>query len=76
VPLGEFFVEFLDGAGHADRSCKSVVFTIGGLLWNDVHAKLVVFDMAHGEQDGAMPQKRCEFFEHGDGSFSMEWSWI
>src|ERR1700739_236358 len=53
--LGEFFVELLDGAGHADRSRQSVVFTIGGLLWNNVHSKPVVIDVAYGEQNSTMP---------------------
>ena len=30
------------------------------------------FDVARREQDSTMPQKRREFFEHGNGSFRME----
>jgi hypothetical protein len=70
--LGKFLVEILDGAGDADRCGQSVVLTIGDFLWNNIHAESVVFDVAHGEQDSAMPQKRRKFFEHGNESSGME----
>jgi hypothetical protein len=56
--LGKLFVEIFNRAGDTDRRRQSVVLTIGDLLRDDVHAKLVVFDVAHGEQDTTMPQER------------------
>jgi hypothetical protein len=70
--LGKLAVEILDGAGDANRRRQSIVLTVGDSLWNNVHAEPVLFDVAYGEQDSAMPHKRRQFFEHGNESSGME----
>jgi hypothetical protein len=70
--LRELSVEIFDRAGDANRRRQSNVLTVGDFLWNNVHSEPVVFDVAHGEQDPVMLQKRCKFFEHGNGSSGME----
>ena len=48
-------------------------FSLSGIFFGmTFHAKLVDFDVAQGENDGAMPHERRAFFEHGKTSFRME----
>ena len=58
-------VKLVCRTSYGQRRRQRGVLAILQLLRDDVHANLVIFDVGDGQQDGALPQVRREFFEHG-----------
>jgi hypothetical protein len=66
---GQFSVEVLGSAGHAEWGGESVIVAVFEFLWHNVHPYLIFIEKRHRQQNGTIPQDWNKLFEHG--SFSL-----
>jgi hypothetical protein len=69
--LGKLRIGIFGGAGGAHRSGKCIVVNVAELIRNDVHTKLLLFNVGHRKLDSDA-QERRKFLEHGGESSRMK----